>query len=490
MATPDIVTWCGGKWGFYVDRHYDTEHSRWRHVKGPIRLADYHAAILRHCFTPGDDGRLPYDTVALCEPAKSGKSAVAALVHEWFALHVEPPAEQYVISNKRDQAASKVFKSLCQSVEWNPHLRIVPNKYELTFRSGTVVKAIPCNARTESGARFTLASFDEPWGIVYEDGERLTAEFKTDPTRTVSCRLFTGYGGYAGESDLWQDLLESGLEGEPAPGLEDIGDGRGVPACWRNGRTFVFWSHVTRQPWQTVGWLASLETMLIRGEFARQVHCDFASSVETFVQPEWWDACRDPGLPALRPGDGTPLVLSVDASVSGDCTALAVTSRHPQKPDVVAVRYVKVWEPPRGGALDYDVTLLPDLVHWCTNYNVVQLNYDPYQLHYFMTQFRKRGLTWVVEFDQGAARLKADSDLRQRIIARTLAHDGDPILRQHVLNAAAKVTGEDSKLRIVKKGRAPMDALVAVSQSVSECSRLNLGESAVSKPRPPEHIIA
>ena len=159
----DIVTYSQSPFGFYVDRRWDAERGSWRHVKGPIRLARYHRRILAHCFAMDECGRMPYDTVAICEPAKSGKSALAALVHQWFALHVEPGAsEQYVISNKRNQAASKVYKSICQSMAWNPHLRVTPHKYELVMRSGTVVKAIPCSARTEAGARFTLASFDEP----------------------------------------------------------------------------------------------------------------------------------------------------------------------------------------------------------------------------------------------------------------------------------------------------------------------------------------
>ena len=473
----DIVTWAESKFGFYVDRHFDGR--RWRHTKAPIKLADYHARMLNHCFTVRGDGTLPYDTVLWCEGAKSGKSAIAALVHEYFALHIEPPSEQYVISNKRDQARSKVFKSICQSVEWNPHIRRDPNKYDLTFANGTVVGAIPCNYRGEAGARYTLASFDEPWAIMYSDGVRLVSEFKTDPTRTVSCRLFTGYAGFTGESDLWADMLQSGRDGKPVPELIGIDDGRGDPACWHNGRLFSFWSHTARQPWQTKEWLASLEATLTPGEFARMVHCDFAASEESFIQEAWWRACYDATLPPLRPGDDTPLVLGVDASVSGDCSALVGVSKSDGR---VAVRFVRIWEPDKqpGNVIDQSQTIEPAIRWLCENLNVVCCTFDVYQLAKLTQDLRREGLAWFHEFPQGdgskqnPGRTIADARLRQMILQRQIVYGPrNEGLTQHILNAAAKVRGE-SKLRLVKKGKASIDAAVSLSMAVATAIRLNL----------------
>jgi pyruvate-formate lyase-activating enzyme len=85
IPNTNIIRWAQSKYGFYVDRHY---HGRqWLIQPGPIRLAPYHARILAHCFTPDDAGRLPYDVIAWCEPAKSGKSAMTGLVAEYMALH-------------------------------------------------------------------------------------------------------------------------------------------------------------------------------------------------------------------------------------------------------------------------------------------------------------------------------------------------------------------------------------------------------------------
>ena len=80
--------------------------------------------------------------------------------------------------------------------------------------------------------------------------------------------MAVGYAGYLGEGDLWLDLLTSGLRGEPVPDLAHITND-GDPACWANGRTFVFWSHVCRQPWQTEAWIEQQRRTLRPAEFAR-----------------------------------------------------------------------------------------------------------------------------------------------------------------------------------------------------------------------------
>ena len=80
----DVVTWAESPIGFYVDRYWNGDG--WTIEDRPIRLAGYHADILRHVLTPGEDGRLLYDTVCWCEPAKSGKSAIAGLVAQYVGL--------------------------------------------------------------------------------------------------------------------------------------------------------------------------------------------------------------------------------------------------------------------------------------------------------------------------------------------------------------------------------------------------------------------
>lgn len=255
-------------------------------------------------------------------------------------------------------------------------------------------------------------------------------------------------------------------------------------------------------------------------------------SEEAFVRMEHWDACGPDGgdrrrMPSLLPGDRIPIVLSLDAGVTNDLFAAAAISRHPgyvddagnfiegsERPDDPAVRAVQVWEPEPGtGEIDF-LKVENWIRHVCLggcvaghpngsggqpskppegetcgpcekgervpSHNVVQICYDPFQLHDMMQRFRREQFVWCNAFDQGGDRLKADSDLRKLIIQRRLAHNGNLLLRQHVRNASAKVQlGEDSKLRIVKRTpKAKVDAIVAVSMGTERCLYLDMSSAA------------
>lgn len=270
----DITDWSQSKYGFYVDRHWLTDH--WLLKPGPIKLAPHHQIILSHIFTStSSDGRLPYDIVCLCEPAKSGKSTIAALAALYAALHLDINSTIVMASNKQDQAISEMFRSLTDAVRYNPHLpNVDPNRSDVTFRNGNTVKAIASSSKSAAGSRFSLALFDELWGYESEDSQRLWAEFKTDPTRQASMRLAVGYCGYKGQSKLWQDLLTDGQSGQPV--LTQITNADGQPACWRNGRTFVYWSHVCRQPWQTKSWQDEQRQVLRPADYDRMIQCQFS----------------------------------------------------------------------------------------------------------------------------------------------------------------------------------------------------------------------
>ncbi len=177
----------------------------------------------------------------------------------------------------------------------------------------------------------------------------------------------------------------------------------------------------------------------------------------------------------MLPGDRTPLVVGIDAAVTGDSFGLVAVSRHPDRNDDIAVRIVRKWDPPQGGAIDYSE---PEATirELCSRYSVTEVAYDAYQLHDFAARLRREGLAWFKEFPQGGDRLTADKTLYDLIRDRRVSHDGNPELRQHIANANAKLEkDQDSKLRIVKKTQnRKIDLAVALSMACRECLRLLL----------------
>lgn len=219
--------------------------------------------------------------------------------------------------------------------------------------------------------------------------------------------------------------------------------------------------------------LARAEQTLPPEVYNRYYRNKWVKSTGGFVSLAAWDACavRLPRLDAK-----TPVVVGADAAVSGDCFALVAVTRAPERhADAVAVRAVRVWAPERGRSIDFQEPW-DWLAEFVGAHSVVEITYDPYQLHDMMSRFNRKYGVWCVPFDQGIARAIADSALFSLIREKRLLHGGDPILREHVSNAAFHMSArEDTKGRLVKAApRRKIDALVALSMAASEALRLYL----------------
>ncbi len=109
-------------------------------------------------------------------------------------------------------------------------------------------------------------------------------------------------------------------------------------------------------------------------------------------------------------------------------------------------------------------------------HNVVQIAYDPYQMEEMAQRLRRNGVAWCKEFPQTTERLVADGLMHKLALRGALAHHGDPLLREHIANARAKLSkDEDSRMRIIK--RAPnrkIDLAVAASMAVRRILYLNV----------------
>ena len=214
-----------------------------------------------------------------------------------------------------------------------------------------------------------------------------------------------------------------------------------------------------------------------------------------YIPLEVWDRCYDPDMPELRPGDGTPIVLGVDASVTGDMFAVVAVSRHPLRHQDAAIRACRGWRPAdSGGRIDFDeverfIRFLckggcpqghprkmphPSCAACAAGdfsvprHNVVQICYDVYQMEEMVQRFRRDSVAWCDEFPQTTERLIADGLMHKLALRGALAHHGDPLLREHIGNARAKLSkDDDSRMRIIK--RAPnrkIDLAVAASMAV------------------------
>lgn len=430
-------------------------------LNGPMVLYPHQIAALKEALATDTDGNFKYDLVLWSDIAKSAKSTIAGAVVLWRALNTER-GKFRIVANDLKQAASRVFDSITTCLQMNQKLgaQFNVNKYLITHLSnGANIEAVPVDPGGEAGGSDHMVEYTELHAAKHAASQLMWTETKLSPLLTGKAqRWIDSYAGYSGESPILEPLFQRLVKDENRISSE-------YP-FYANGRSFAMWNTTPRLPWQTTSYYESEAQQLLPNEFERIHHNQWVSSTQSFIQIEWWDACKVAELPALN--RYREVVVALDAAVSNDCFAICCLSRHDDK---TALRYARRWLPVNG-KIQYrnpadpaDRDYPEGVLRWlCTEYNVVIVCYDPYQLHSFVTDLSIEGLAAFEEFQQEKPRLIADKALYDNIMARRIVHNGDfPDMREHLQNANS--TAEDKNtLRIVKRSLSlKIDLAVALS---------------------------
>lgn len=446
LDVPDIVEWA-------EERFYVVE------TKRPIVLEPVQKAVLREFTRRGDDGRFIYRTGLYSTIKKSGKTSVAALFMLWAAETWGDFKEVYHLGNKLGQAKDRAFKIARHSIE----LSNSKHDWEITatvlrhLPTGNIIQALPVNAAGEAGGNQALTTWTEFHGYTYEENNRMWAELQPVPTQALSFRFVESYAGYEGESLLLKDIWDRGLAGERVHDEYPIYAAHGGLIAYIDTG-----EEARRMPWQTPDYYRQAEIEELPHEYRRLHLNKWVNSTNALVDIGAWDSLAQPrqwgDLKAL------PVVISCDASVSGDCTAMTIAT-YDKDADMPVEVVTRIWQP-NGTKLDYSITLEPALIRALQTYRVIRVVYDPYQLHDVMTRLGKRfDVSRFEAFSQQGERLLADTDLVTRVSQGTLAHQGNPEVRTHLQNADGKASGEKA-IRIVKRTlNRPIDAAVTISMA-------------------------
>ncbi len=450
----------------------------------PIQIAEYQRRALDEALTTEPNGLHRYSTVVWSDIKKSIKSCIAAAVILWWA-DTHEWASIKIVANDLKQADSREAFYARRAIELNKdyflgqrEVKVKPSGYTIEFpHTHSRIEAIPIDPAGEAGGNDDLVVYTEMWAWKHEAAKRMWSETTLSPTKFgKSLRWVETYAGFTGESPVLEALYKQGVKSGRR--LDDDIEMYANDAA----RLFALWNTKPRLSWQTNEYYQQEAAVLAPTEFLRMHRNTWVASEAEAIPQAWWDACFD-----RRPlrvdekgrGERTPLVVGVDASVSGDCTALSVVSRHPTLAGEVCERCTRIWRPPAGGKMDYDATLTAELERMVmAGFNIVEVAYDPYQLHHWSNQIRNNPKLnlWMREFPQGPDRLKADKSLYDLVRDRKLHHSGNEELREHVGHANAKTeTDADSKMRFVKRNEtARIDGLIALSMAAFEVLRLNV----------------
>ena len=480
-AKSDSVTW--------IERNFHIPE-----LSGPIKLHPYQKAVLREAHRLNEDGKFVYNLVLWSDIKKSAKSSIAAAVALYRAFQTQWGSIK-IIANDLKQADSRVAFYLRRAIQLNPEMKNIRQVlYKTVLPNHTTIEAIPIDPGGEAGGNDDLIIFSELWAAKHKAIQQMWSEMTLSPTKFgYSQRWIETYAGYSGESPLLEQLYQQGVtDGErldlsytDEAEYHDLSD----LEVYSNGGMLCLWNTQPRLAWQTEEYYNSESQILVPDEFSRIHRNQWISSTGKFVPDEWWDTCKGE-LPGFTKQD--PMILAADAGVSGDCFGLVgVTNRG----DSSLVRFAQKWVPPKNGKIDFLGTVDdpgPERViaRLCFFHNVIEVRYDPYQLHDMATRLKtgiyvdrdgnivdksqsiKKIRVNMVEFNQAGDRLKADKQLYDKIKDRRIVHNGNPDLTEHIKNANAKKdttsggTDEGRKLRIVKRSPSlKIDLAVSLSMA-------------------------
>jgi Phage terminase-like protein, large subunit len=454
---PDPVDWIEAN--FYIPE-----------TNAPIKLVPYQKAVIKEGLRT-EKGLFVYSFILWSDIKKSAKSTIAGAISLYLAWHHAWETVR-VVANDLKQADSRTFFYIERAIRMNPAWKDLCkiSNYHITLPNHTSINAIPVDPKGEAGGGDLVTTFTEMWAMKSKAAQALWSETTLSPLKFgKSIRVGEGYAGYIGDSPVLEPLYEIGVKqgghldlsyDDPLLGWQDLSD----LEVYRNGRTLALWNTKPRCPWQTEDYYAQEHSYLTDSEFDRMHGNKWSASQETFIPDQWWDACLQPMNDLGRRG----VVLGVDAASKDDCFALVIVSKEGQ--DMAAVRYVKVFTPPKGGQIDFE-EVEAEILRLYDQFYIVEVAYDERDLVSMSQRLGKR-VKWRV-FSQATPRLVADKRLYDMIRDRRILHSGEPDLKQHIQNSDRKP--EDEQLRIVKRHTSDkIDACVALSMAVDRVMKLNL----------------
>lgn len=432
----------------------------------PMVLHSEQRDVLHEMFRRDEHGFV-YDVMVYSAPKKSGKTSIAGGLLKWQGFRV-PRGEIYIMGNDLRQADKRIAQVVRESITLNPRTRgikLPTSTYRIILPNGTRIDSIPIDPAGESGMNPSGIFVTEAWGAKSKAHELMYTEAQLSPTRRgESFKFIESYAGHSGESLILERLYKSIVkEGTPLTHI--------APELYAKGRMIAYWNTRHYLPWQTEDYYQSQRADLLPKEYRRVHQNEWVTSEDSFIDELWWDACRG----VIPPFDTrTPQVIALDAGISSDCFGILALAHIGGR--YVPVR-VKLFVPQPGHKLDFKGADSPDefIRQYIKQWNVLEMCYDPYQLHSLMGEYRMERTVRVSEFNQGEDRALADKGLLDAIKAREILHDGNADLKAHVLNANAKTDGNDSRLRLVKRtDELKIDLAVCLSMALARMKYLRI----------------
>lgn len=450
-----------------------------------ITLRDWQKSLLNDLFTIRPDGLRQYRRGLIGMPRKNGKSTLAAGI-ALFGLVAdgEPGAEVYCVAASRQQARI-VFDDCRQMVSSDPVLSQLVKVYRSHLEmpsTGSIMRVLSSDAGLQEGLSPHMVVLDElhahpsdaMWNVMtLGSGARrnplilgiTTAGVRSDRQGydTIAYRLYQ-YGKRIESGEVvddsfffrWWEAPEN-LDWKSIEAIEEANPAYGD---YLNAEDFEVSRKTTTEVEYRIKrlnqWVQSRTVWLPDGAFAD---------------------CTVEGLE--KPDAETELIVGFDGSYSRDATAVVCSTLDGH------LWVENIWERPYGEE-DWRVPIddvLDTIRRLCMRYRVLEVVSDPYRYEHQLQQLEDEGLP-VVRFPTTVASrmVPACGAFYDAVTAKTIRHDGQPILARHLENCVVKM--DRAGPRITKESRNSERKIDAAIAGVIAYSRVVYHRNKQAEPLP------
>jgi phage terminase large subunit-like protein len=461
------------------------------HTKGPaagqpFELEPWQRDFVNEFYRRDEEGRRIYRLGVLGVPRGNGKSPLAAGLGLYELLTRRDSPDVFCAAGSRDQARI-VFNFARAFVETGPLLDMVNvGRSELVYPDGIgSMRVVSAEGSLQFGHSVSAAIIDEAHVFTTQKQADLWEAMETALHKRVDSFMLGITTAGADRTTLLGHLYESALANlslERPHECLTIGrdEDNGVLFWWYAAPETAelddegTWRAANPASWVDLRDLRRQRNSPGTSESAfRRLHLNqWTVGEDVWITPSRWAACRsEEAIP-----EDARVFIGVDASYTGDATAVAWGWRNDEGTVVLRARVWSAIETTpahvhvAGGHISFDavedfITELGQL------YKVREVVYDPAFFARSSELLAARGLP-VASLDQRSAPMReAWSQFYEAVNAQALAHEGDPILTAHVLNAAAHIDPAGHwKVRKIKQTH-KIDGLVAAVIAYSRAAR-------------------
>jgi phage terminase large subunit-like protein len=484
--------------------------NRLTHTKGPFAGRSFDLRpwqerdIVRPLFQT-HDGRRRYRQCLLMMPRKNGKSELAA-AFAIFGLMFdgELGGEVYSAAADKEQAAL-VFNVAAQMIRNDPELEadveIIDSQKRIIHRkSGSFYRAISAEAYSKHGFNASMVIYDE----LHAAPNRELYDVLTTSmgARAQPLLIAISTAGFDRHSILWE-LYAHALKVRDTPDLDPtflpIIYEAPADADWRSEK-------VWKKANPALGDFRSFEEMRTLAARAKEIPAQentfrrlylnqWTEQASRWMTMTAWDACRTP-LPLVDYWSRLThrrCWIGLDLSSTTDLTALVAVFPDETGFDVLAHFFVPretirarslrdrvpypEWErlgyltATAGEVVDYEA-VRRQLQLWATQYDVRDIAFDPWNATDLVTRLQEQDGFTCVPMRQGFPSLAAPTkSLGKAIIGRTLRHDGHPVLRWNISNAATEQDAAGNLKLSKAKSTERIDGAVALVMAIDRMDR-------------------